>query len=76
MGKDQDMKPYSVSIDGLLYRRPGLNKIKFTADYGLYKRRGAVVYDTINRKFLSHTSDIELLAAICVALSTPNTFSR
>ncbi len=70
------MKPLSVSIDGLLYRRPGLNKIKFTADYELFKRRGTIVFDTINQKFLSHNADIELLAAVCVALSTPNKISR
>lgn len=70
------MKPISVTVTDLLYRRPGLNKINFIAEYKQFKRRGTVVYDTINGKFLSHTSDIELLAEICRSLSKVSTAAR
>jgi hypothetical protein len=70
------MKPISVIITGLMYRRPGLNKVSFSADYGKFKRRGTVVYDTVNGKFLSHTYDIELLAQICALLSNNSTTAR
>jgi hypothetical protein len=70
------MKPLSVLITGLMYRRPGLNKIGFIADYGKFKRRGTIVYDAVNSKFLSHTYDIELLAQICVMLSNNSTTAR
>jgi len=59
----------NVSIDKLQYRRPGLSKISFTVSYRHYKRRGTVIYDTVNKKFLSHTSDLKLLAVVCASLS-------
>ena len=59
----------SVSIDKLQYRRPGLSKISFTVSYRLYKRRGIIVYDTVKKQFLSHNSDLNLLAVVCQSLS-------
>ena len=69
--KEPIMKPTNVEILDLLFRRPGLNKIVFSAEYGDYTRRGTVVYDTLNKKFLTHTGDIVLLAEICLSLRKP-----
>lgn len=70
------MKPNKVEIIDLLYRRPGLNKIKFEAHYDACIRRGTIVYDTINGKFKSHNGDIELLAEVCSALRQPASRSK
>lgn len=70
------MKLISVVITDVMFRRPGLNKICFIADYGVVRRRGTVVYDIINGKFLTHTSDIELLAALCISISKHTTLAR
>lgn len=70
------MKLNRVEVNELLYRRPGLNKIKFTAYYDEYTRRGTIVYDTLNGKFKSHNGDIELLAEVCLALRQPASISK
>jgi hypothetical protein len=66
------MKLKSVEINDLLFRRPGITKIMFTADYGTVKRRGAVIYDTVAMKFLTNTSEIVLLAELGLALRKPH----
>ena len=65
------MVPLRVEVTDLKYRRPGLTKIEFFATYVQFSRRGAVVYDTINKKFVTHTRDIDLLSAVCVSLQRP-----
>jgi hypothetical protein len=65
------MKPLNVEIIDSWYRRPGLSKVKFIADYGIYMRRGTVVFDTNKQHFLTHRSDIDLVYAVCVALREP-----
>lgn len=70
------VKLKSVSVDELLFRRPGITKIVFTADYGSIKRRGVVQYDTIDKKFLTHNDAIELLANICLELGEPRKAQR
>jgi len=66
------MKPFNVSILDIKYRRPGINMVKFHAVYPEYVRRGTVFYDTQAQHFLTHTKDIELLAAICTSLQQPH----
>ncbi len=58
-----------VIIEGISYKRPGLNKVKFIAIYETYQRRGVIIYDTLNNKWLTHNKDIELLVIICQKLS-------
>lgn len=65
------MKPLHVEVTDIKYRRPGLTKISFVATYSDYTRRGVVVYDTVAHQFITHTRDIEVLAAICIALQRP-----
>lgn len=65
------MKPLYIEIIGIEYRRPGLNRINFFAEYPGYQRRGTIVYDTRNQHFLTHTKDINLLAAVCISLQQP-----
>jgi hypothetical protein len=65
------MKPLIVEVIDIKYRRPGLNKLQFEAVYPQYRRRGTVVYDINTQHFLTHTSDIELLAALCTSLQRP-----
>lgn len=65
------MKLKSITIDDLQFRRPGITKIFFTADYGSIRRRGEIVYDTRTKKFLTHTSEIKLLSEVCVLLREP-----
>ena len=67
------MTPLHIQVTDIKYRRPGLTKISFTATYSGYTRRGVVVYDTVAHKFITHTRDIEVLAAICVGLQRPAT---
>ena len=62
------MKPQHLEITNIEYHRPGLNKIRFTAIYPGYVRRGVVVYDIVKRHFITHTHDIELLVALCISL--------
>jgi len=69
------MAPRELKVISLSYRRPGLNHIKFIADYGSYKRRGILIYDTVSGKFLSHTSDIKLILMVCQYLQTKYTYS-
>lgn len=66
----------SVTIDDLQYKRPGLNKILFTAYYHNYARRGTIVYDSVGKKFMSHNKDIDLLAAVCKGLSQSANLSK
>lgn len=66
------MKLKSVVINDLQFRRPGITKIFFTADYGPMVRRGEIKYDTREKKFLTHLSDIELLSAVCYLLREPS----
>jgi len=70
------MNIINVKIDGLQYKRPGLNKILFTAHYGKYMRRGVIVYDTVGKKFLTHNSDIDLLAVVCKGLSQSTNIAK
>ena len=65
------MVPLHVEVTDIKYRRPGLNKIEFFATYKNFCRRGTVIYDTVNKKFVTHTKDIDLLAAVCVSLQRP-----
>ncbi len=65
------MKPQTVHVLDIKYRRPGMNKIEFYATYPGYCRRGTVVYNTVTQHFLTHTRDVELLAAICTSLQRP-----
>ena len=65
------MKPLNVDIMYVEYHRPGKSKIGFLAFYEGYLRRGAVLYDTVKQHFLSHTRDIQLLAAVCEGLQKP-----
>lgn len=67
-----NMNPLHVNVKDIKYRRPGLTKIDFVAEYPGYTRRGTVVYDTIKRQFVTHTKDIGLLAAICIGLQVPS----
>jgi hypothetical protein len=62
------MKPIHTSILDITYHRPGITKVKFVSSYGNYSRRGTMVYDTVKCHFLSHTSDITILDAICSEL--------
>jgi len=66
------MKPLSVEITDIKYKRPGLTKVEFSAAYPMYIRRGTIVYDTKAQHFLTHTRDIELLRAVCVGLQNPH----
>jgi hypothetical protein len=66
------MKPISITIDDLQFRRPGITKIFYTADYGSIKRRGEITYDTRTKKFLSNTSEIQLLSDVCLMLREPS----
>jgi hypothetical protein len=61
-----------AEVTDIRYRRPGLTKLSFTAEYPGYTRRGVVIYDTVKQKFVTHTKNINLLAAICVALQRPS----
>jgi len=65
------MKPYNVEVLNIRYQRPGINKLDFTAQYDGYTRRGTVIYDTIAKQFMSHNSDIDLLAGLCINLQQP-----
>lgn len=65
------MVPLHTEIVGIKYRRPGLTKIDFIAEYNGYTRRGTVIYDTVNKKFISHSGDINLLASVCTSLQAP-----
>jgi hypothetical protein len=65
-----NMKPSNVEVLDIKYRRPGLNKVEFQAEYPGYYRRGTVVYDTKTKTFVTHNKDVELLAAICTDLYT------
>ncbi len=65
------MTPLHVEVTNIKYQRPGLSKVEFFATYPCFSRRGIVVYDTVNRKFVTHIKDIELLAAVCVSLQRP-----
>jgi hypothetical protein len=62
-----------VCINDLTYSRDGVNRIRFTAKYDGYWRRGTVIYDTLRKQFCSHNSDIQLLAAICKSLGSYGT---
>lgn len=66
------MKPTSVDILNIRYRRPGITMIDFLADYGDFLRRGTVTYDTINQIFLSHNRSVDLLASLCLSLQKPH----
>jgi hypothetical protein len=70
--KEYTMNPLRVKVEDIKYRRPGLTKIDFVAEYSGYTRRGTVVYDTTKQQFITHTKDIGLLAAICIDLQTPS----
>jgi hypothetical protein len=65
------MKLESIKIDDIQFRRPGITKIFFTANYGKHQRRGEIQYDTVTKQFLSHTSEIKLLSMICALLQEP-----
>jgi hypothetical protein len=65
------MKPLSVDIVDIKYRRPGLVKIEFIAEYPNFNSRGTMVYDTLSKNFVTHTGEVELLAAICKSLQQP-----
>ena len=65
------MAPLHVEVTDIKYRRPGLSKVEFFATYKNFCRRGTVVYDTVNKKFVTHTRDVELLAAVCTSLQRP-----
>jgi len=65
------MKPLNLEITDVLFRRPGLNKVSFLATYQGYFRRGTVTYDTVNKQFVTHTKDVELLAHLCNQLQRP-----
>lgn len=65
------MKPLNVSVIDIKYRRPGLVKVYFSAEYSDFKLKSVMIYDTLTKKFVSHTKEVELLAAICVALQKP-----
>ena len=67
------MRLLNVDITDIKYRRPGLNRIEFEATYTNCRRTGVVVYDTVSQKFLTHTRDVELLAALCTSLQRPYT---
>ena len=67
------MKPLNVEVEDIKYRRPGLVKVEFMAEYPDAIRRGTLVYNTIDKQFVTHTDDVELLAAICVSLQQPRT---
>lgn len=73
--RDINMEIKSVSIDNLLFRRPGITKILYTADYGTVKRRGVIMYDVVAKKFLTNTSEIKLLSAVCLLLRRPDYIS-
>ena len=62
------MKPLNIEITDIKYRRPGLSKLEFVATYPHFIRRGTIVYDTLEQQFITHTSAIELLAAVCTKL--------
>ena len=65
------MKPLNVDVMDIKYRRPGLVKVEFVAEYEEFFRSGTVVYDSLAKSFITHTTDVELLAAICVSLQQP-----
>jgi len=65
------MKLINVDVLKIRYRRPGLSKIDFLAQYEGYLRRGTLVYDTVDQKFITHTKDIVLLSEICTSLQRP-----
>jgi hypothetical protein len=65
------MAPLHIEVTDIKYRRPGLSKVEFFATYEGFTRRGTVVYDTVNKQFVTHTKDVELLAAVCVSLQRP-----
>lgn len=67
-----NMNPLHVTVEDVMYRRPGLTKLSFVAKYVGYTRRGVVIYDTIKKQFITHTKDIGLLAAICTDLQQPS----
>lgn len=67
------MKPLNVEVVDIKYRRPGLSKVDFVAQYPEFIRRGTIVYDNVNQVFLTHNRAIELLAAVCACLQKPRT---
>lgn len=68
------MELKSITINNLQFRRPGITKIFFSADYGTVRRRGEILYDTTTKKFLTHTSEIKLLSEVCSLLREPSKF--
>ena len=71
--KEQKMRLVKVDITDIKYRRPGLNRIEFEATYTHCRRKGVVVYDTLSKQFLTHTREVDLLAALCISLQRPYT---
>jgi len=69
------MVPSALKVISLKWCRPGRTHIRFIADYGLYKRRGTLIYNTINGKFLTHTSDVNLILMIYKHIQTNNNYS-
>ena len=65
------MKPLNVDVTDIKYRRPGLVKVEFAAEYDKFIRHGTMVYNTLTQKFVTHTSEVDLLAAICLSLQQP-----
>jgi len=65
------MKPLYAEVIDIKYRRPGLNKVEFLAEYPGYFRRGTIVYDIGKQHFLTHTKDVDLLVAVCTSLQQP-----
>lgn len=65
------MKPLNLEVTDIKYRRPGLAKVEFVAEYPDFVRRGTMVYDTVKQHFITHTYEVELLAAICISLQQP-----
>ena len=62
------MKLKNAIVKDILFRRPGINKIEFIADYGDYKRRGVIHYDTTKKCFITHANDLELIASLMLYL--------
>lgn len=61
------MRPSKVEVLDFSWQKPGVSRLKFRAQYPGYIRRGTVVYDAEHRRWLSHTKDVSLLAAVCLA---------
>ena len=62
------MEPISVELLNISYERPGITKLHFIADYGLYKRKGVIKFDVNKYHFITHTRDLGLLRAACEKL--------